>query len=206
MKKNSYGGLFIVFEGLDGSGQSTQAALLKEYFLTQSRRVFLTKEPTLWTKDGRRIKEILDEKESIAPLKLQELFVADRAEHLAREIIPALRQGIIVICDRYFFSTIAFGGLDTSIDKLVQMNDEFIYPDQTFFLRVRPEVCMSRINRRGQGAQFFEKMEKLQKIAQNYGEIIKIFSDIKVIDGEKSIKEIHQKILSVLADNQKRRE
>jgi len=129
MKKNSYGGLFIVFEGLDGSGQSTQAALLKEYFLTQSRRVFLTKEPTLWTKDGRRIKEILDEKESIAPLKLQELFVADRAEHLAREIIPALRQGIIVICDRYFFSTIAFGGLDTSIDKLVQMNDEFIYPD-----------------------------------------------------------------------------
>lgn len=201
MKKNSYGGLFIIFEGLDGSGQSTQAALLKEYFLVQGEKVFLTKEPTRWTKAGQRIKEILDEKENIAPLKLQELFVADRAEHLAGEIIPALQKGTIVICDRYFFSTMAFGGLDMPIDKLVQMNNEFIYPDQTFFLRVRPEICVSRINQRGRSAQFFEKLEKLQKIAQNYEEIIKRFPEIVVIDGEKSIKEIHQEILSVSADN-----
>lgn len=201
MKQNFYPGKFIIFEGLDGSGQSTQAALLKEYFLAQGKKVFLTKEPTHWTKASRIIKEILDEKESIAPLKLQELFVADRTEHLVREIIPALQKGIIVICDRYFFSTMAFGGLDMPIDKLVQMNNEFIYPDQTFFLRVRPEICVSRINQRGQDVQFFEKLEKLQKIAQNYEEIIKRFPEIVVIDGEKSIKEIHQEILLASADN-----
>ncbi|MDP3004333.1 MAG: hypothetical protein Q8N43_02415, partial [Candidatus Azambacteria bacterium] len=74
MKKNLNRGMFIVFEGLDGSGQSTQAKLLKEYFDQQGIAALLTKEPTQWTEAGKKIKEILDEETRMEPLKFQKLF------------------------------------------------------------------------------------------------------------------------------------
>lgn len=194
MRKNPYCGRFIVFEGLDGSGQSTQAELLKNYFIGQGQSVLLTKEPTRWTQAGKKIKEILDEKALIEPLKLQELFCKDRREHLEKEIIPALRSGKMVICDRYFFSTLAFGGLAVPMEKLMKLNEKFIYPDIIFFLKVRPEECLRRINRRGEGIKFFEKLEKLSKVLKNYQEVIKIFDDVAVVNGEESVKEIHQRI------------
>lgn len=198
MRKNSYRGKFIVFEGLDGSGQSTQAELLKNYFIGQGRSVLLTKEPTQWSWAGKIIKEILDEKVLIEPLKLQKLFCQDRREHLEKEIKPALRSGTMVICDRYFFSTLAFGGLAVPMEKLMKLNEKFIYPDIIFFLKVRPEECLRRINRRGEGIKFFEKLEKLSKVLKNYQEIIKIFDDVAVVNGEESVKEIHQKIVLFL--------
>lgn len=198
MKKNSYGGLFVVFEGLDGSGQSTQVELLRDYFVGQNQAVLLTKEPTRWTKAGKRIREVLDEKIQTEPLKLQELFCEDRKEHLKKEIIPALKEGKMVVCDRYFFSTIAFGGIDVSIEKLKLMNRDFLYPNIIFFLRARPEVCLQRIEKRGEGIKFFEKLEKLKRVAENYEELIKAFPDVSAVNGEKSIEVIHQKIISLL--------
>lgn len=209
MKQNLYGGKFIVFEGLDGSGQSTQASLLKDYFLTRGKEVISTKEPTQWTEAGKKIKTVLEEKISIEPLRLQELFVQDRDEHLREEIIPALRAGKIVICDRYFFSTLAFGGIGVPMLKLKLMNKGFLYPDMTFYLKVRPEVCVERIDKRGEGVRFFEKLEKLKKVAQNYEKIIesaKQFPNVVAIDGEKSIKEIHQEIVRVCLKSHFRRE
>jgi dTMP kinase len=204
MEKNIYGGKFIVFEGLDGSGQSTQAALLKEYFGVRGRKALLTKEPTPWTAAGQKIQATLDEKIKLAPLKLQELFCEDRREHLEKEIIPALKDGKVVVCDRYFFSTIAFGGIDLSIEKLKQMNDGFIYPDIIFFLDVRPEICLERIGKRGEGFKFFEKLEKLKKVAENYRELTKSFSDVIIMDGEREIQEIHKKIISEIENNERR--
>lgn len=192
--RNHYGGKFIVFEGLDGSGQSTQARLLKEYFEKQNEKVFLTKEPTQTTEAGKKIKEVLEEKIKIDPLKLQKLFVADRAEHLKKEIIPSLKRGEIVISDRYFFSTLAFGGLDVPMERLIKLNGRFIYPDKVIFLKVRPKICLERIEKRGEGVRFFEKLDKLKKILKNYQEVIRLSDDIVVVNGEKGIKEIHQKI------------
>ncbi|MEK9171000.1 MAG: hypothetical protein AAB789_01650, partial [Patescibacteria group bacterium] len=74
MKRNLHGGLFIVFEGLDGSGQSTQAKLLEEYFKWLRVPTLLTKEPTQWTMAGKEIEKVLDEKIVIEPLKFQKLF------------------------------------------------------------------------------------------------------------------------------------
>lgn len=198
MKINQYKGKFIVFEGLDGSGQSTQARLLKEYFEKQGEKVLLTKEPTPWTKAGKKIKEVLDEKVQIDPLKLQKLFVKDRAEHLKEEIIPALKRGEVVISDRYFFSTLAFGGLDVSMNKLIKLNNKFIYPDTIFFLKVGPKECLRRINARREGIKFFEKLDKLKKVLKNYQEAIKLFDNVIIINGEESIEEIHQKIILFL--------
>jgi len=131
-------------------------------------------------------------------LELQKLFIKDRAEHLRKKIIPALKSGKIVICDRYFFSTLAFGGLNVPMEKLIALNEKFIYPDIIFFLKVRPEECLRRINKRGEGIKFFEKIDKMRKALKNYQKAIKLFKNVLVINGEKTIKEIHQKIISSL--------
>lgn len=103
MEKNSYKGKFIVFEGLDGSGQSTQSGLLRDFLIKKGYKVLLTKEPTLNSKFGKKIKRVLNKKERVSAKKLQELFTQDRKEHLEKTIIPALKKGEIVISDRYFF-------------------------------------------------------------------------------------------------------
>ncbi|HRY52510.1 MAG TPA: dTMP kinase [Candidatus Portnoybacteria bacterium] len=199
MKQNLFKGLFFVFEGLDGSGQSTQAALLRDYFKAQGKAVILTKEPTNWTVAGRKIKEALDEKKRIEPLKLQELFCEDRGEHLKKEIIPALRAETTVISDRYAFSTMAFGGIEVPMHQLVALNKSFVCPNKVFYLRVRPEECVRRIAARGKGVQFFEKLEKLRKVAKNYDKIAKSFKEIFVmLDGEQGIEKIHQQVIASL--------
>ena len=96
-------GKFIVFEGLDGSGLSTQSTMLKEYLLKIGRKTVLTKEQT----DnfiGGLIKSSLKEQIRISPLTLQLMFVADRSHHLDSEIEPALKEGKIVISDRYLLT------------------------------------------------------------------------------------------------------
>jgi len=199
MKQNLFSGSFFVFEGPDGSGQSTQAALLKEYFLKRGQAVLLTKEPTSWTQAGKRIREVLDEKIKIEPLKLQELFCQDRREHLTEEIIPALKDGTAVIADRYAFSTLAFGGLEVPLSALMELNQDFIFPNKVFYLRVCPEECVRRIEARGKGVQFFEKQEKLRRVIENYDELARRFGDkFVVLDGQQSIKVIHQQVIDSL--------
>lgn len=158
MKYNNYSGKFIVFEGLDGSGQSTQANLLRDFFIKNGFQVFLTKEPTLSSKAGKKIRKILDEKEKISPKKLQELFAQDRKEHLKKSIIPALKRGKIAISDRYFFSSFAYGRADgLNLDWLMKKNNRFLLPDLTFILKVRPLICVRRIEKEERGKHSLRK-------------------------------------------------
>ncbi|MFH0852028.1 MAG: dTMP kinase [bacterium] len=199
MQKNIYGGKFIVFEGLDGSGQSTQANLLSRYLMTQGKAVFFTKEPTKWTEAGKKINDALDGKtETGDPLKFQKMYVEDRAEHLEKEIVPALKEGKTVISDRYFFSTLAFGGLAVPIGKLVALNDDFLYPDKIIFLDVSAQECLRRIKKRGEGIKFFEKRDKLEKVLENYRKICRMFPDVLVVNGERNLQEIHREIVGSL--------
>ena len=195
MKKNPYPGGFIVFDGLDGSGQSTQAEFLKDFLKEKGYKVILTKEPTLDSQAGKEIKEVLEKKKKISPKELQELFAKDRKEHLKTLIIPALEQGKVVISDRYFFSSFAYGqasGLD--LNWLIKINNEFLLPDITFFLAVSPKVCLERIKKRNQKRTLFEEKEKLEKVYRNYQKIAKKFPNVKIINGEKPIKEVFEKI------------
>jgi dTMP kinase len=191
-------GKFIVFEGLDGSGQTTQAKLLAEYLLKLGKRVVLTKEPTLDSEAGKEIGEILDGKEKISSQKLQELFVEDRREHVEELIIPALHEGKIVISDRYFFSTFAYGSLDLDLEWLIEINKNFPFPDTVFFLEVQPEVCLERIEQRGQGFKYFEKLEKLKKVWETYKILPQRFQNIYPINGEQSIEKTRQDIVERL--------
>jgi len=199
MKENNYPGKFIVFEGLDGSGQSTQASLLKDFLIKEKIDVVLTKEPTLTSSAGQKIKEILDEKSTISPEQLQLLFTEDRREHLEKVIIPALKMGQYVISDRYFFSTFAYGtaeGLD--LEWLIKINNDFLLPDLTFLLKVRPEICLERIQKRGLGIKLFEKKEKLSRVWQVYEILPQRFQNIYLVDGEKSIEEVFREIKEIV--------
>lgn len=189
------GAAFIVFEGLDGSGQTTQASLLKDYLIKKGYKVVLTKEPTLDSEAGKKLRKILDKKIKIKPAELQKLFAQDRKEHLENVILPALKKGKIVISDRYFFSSFAYGASDgLDLDWLIKINEKFLLPDLTFILKVRPTICISRIEDRGNSKTLFEKKEKLAKVWQTYKVLPKLFENIKVINGEEKISEVFNQI------------
>jgi len=198
MKNNPYPGKFIVIEGLDGSGQSTQAGLLKDFLIKKSYQVILTKEPTLDSEAGKRIRETLDKKFETEPSKLQELFAQDRKKHLENVIIPALKEGKIVISDRYFFSSFAYGASSgVNLDWLIKINNEFLLPDLTFILKVKPEVCLERIEKRNLKRTFFEEKEKLEKVWQNYQVLPARFENVYMIEGEKPKEAVFSQIKEI---------
>lgn len=225
MEKNPYQGKFIVFDGLDGSGQSTQARLLRDFLITKGLEVILgvgqpaqaglsqdflvgkgfevilTKEPTMNSDAGKKIRQVLDKKTGAQPRQLQELFTKDRGEHLEKLIIPALKNGEMVVSDRYFFSSFAYGASSgVNLEELIGMNQEFLLPDLTVILKVRPEVCMERIGRRGEPQTLFEEGEKLKGVWQIYQALPERFENVYIIDGERSVGEVHENVKAILRD------
>jgi len=192
--------MFIAFEGLDGSGSSTQSRLLAERLEKNGKPSLLTKEPTSDSPIGKLIREILQHKWSASPEGLQLLFSADRAEHLKNEIEPALEGGQVVITDRYLFSTLAYGGMNVDMEWLKTLSKNFRLPDITFLFKLAPEECINRIAGRGSDYELFEKAEKLAKIWENYEKIAEDFANIHVIDATKAIEEISEEIWEVVSE------
>lgn len=190
-------GLFIVFEGLDGAGLSTQAQKLKDFLLKRGKDVILTKEQTDGVIGG-LIKSILKKEFSVSPLALQLLFTADRAHHLYSEIEPALKKGKIVICDRYIFSTLAFGALNVDIEFLKYINSKFRKPDLTFIIDTPPEVCLERLKKTRFHLELFEDKEKTKKIRENFLSLKNYFPNVFVINGNRSIDEIAKDIQKIV--------
>ena len=202
MKKNPYSGKFIALEGLDGSGQTTQAKLLQNFIKEKGVDTILTKEPT-WENDaGTWINNALREnkKLDLDELKLlQEKFAEDRKWHQKNIIEPALKNGKIVISDRSQFSSFAFGaasGID--INHLFALNNKFISPDIVILLKVSPSVCMKRIQQRAERKALFEKEKQLEKVWEVYEKLAKRFKNIIIVDGEKTIEEVHKEISQII--------
>lgn len=194
--------MFIAFEGLDGSGSSTQADLLAKRMEKKGRPVLKTKEPTGNTPIGRMIRDVLQHQWECSPEGLQLLFCADRAEHLKNEIEPALTKGKIVITDRYLLSTIAYGSLAVpDTEWLKTLNRPFRLPDITFLFRLDPSICIERIASRGSEFELFEKEEKLKKIWQQYEKLADEYENIVVIDATRSIEEISEEVWGVVRRN-----
>ncbi|MCD6115122.1 dTMP kinase [bacterium] len=199
MKKNIYQGKFIVFEGLDGSGLSTQAKLLKEYLENRGIKTVLTKEPTKNSSIASKIHQALSHQIEIDSLQLQRLFAQDRREHLENLIIPSLKEGKFVISDRYFFSSFAFGSeKEEDLEKIIELNKDFLMPDLVLLLKVRPKVCIERIKKRGEEIKLFEKEEKLEKVWKNYQKLVDMFDVIKVIDGEQEIDKVQREVVGIV--------
>lgn len=190
MRNNPYSGKFIVFEGLDGSGQSTQAKLLFDYFREIGKKAYLTSEPSQSLIGGLGRSQLQGHWKSNAEC-LQLLFTADRSFHLEKEIIPLLKKGIAVICTRYILSTLAYGNIDIKDGKWLKIiNDRFIWPDITFLLKVSAKICIQRIKKERWHEELFEKEEKLEKVFKNYFRFSKDFKNIHIINGEKPVKEV----------------
>jgi len=191
-------GMFIVFEGPDGSGQSTQTDLLVKWFEKRNVKVFLTKEPTN-SLIGGIIRVILKGEWKVDMRTFQLLFSADRSHHLNREIIPYLNKGINVISDRYILSTLAFGSLVENLDWLKQINCKFPEPDVTFILNVPGKVCAERIAKSRFGFEIFETADKLERIRQNYLGLKSYHKNTHVIKGyDRKPKEIHEEIVGIV--------
>lgn len=191
-------GKFIVFEGLDGSGQTTQAKLLARYLRGRGKKVLLTKEPT----DigvGRFIRAVLQKKIQMEPLALQLIFCADRAQHLANVIEPALQVGKWVVCDRYALSTLAYGSLGAPLDVLKAANKDFRRPDLTILLDVPAEVAVTRIRKgRGGKIELFEQAAMLKKVRRNYLKLRNYFPRTRVVNGDRPINEVAAEVQKIV--------
>lgn len=190
--------LFIVFDGLDGSGKGEMIKKLKGYLSGKGINILVTKEPT----DGyygKEIREILKKEKDpkMGAEKCLALFVADRKEHLINEIEPFLeKDNSVVICDRYYYSTIAFQhaqGID--MEKVIFDNMSFRTPDITFILDLPAEIALERIGKRGEEKEKFEQLEFMKELRKNFLKLKDNLDDnIKIIDASESKKEVFERI------------
>lgn len=187
-------GKFIVVEGLDGSGASTQVAMLSEYLTSKGYKVLITKEPTN-NLIGGLIRGQLTHEWKTNPECLQLLFAADRAHHLEKEIIPALEKGFIVISDRYMYSSLAFGSIDCDMDWLKCINSRFLKPDVSVILDVPPDVSVERIGRSRAGFELFEDKVKLEKVRLAFDRLAKENKGVAVIDGTQPVNRVSMAIV-----------
>ena len=202
MLKNTYLGKFVVIEGLDGSGKSSQVDLVVDLLKKNNKEVIVTKEPTSDSESGRRIKQALRKEIIVEPLELQKLYVQDRKEHLENKVTPALKDGKFVVSSRYAFSTFAYGysdGLDVSL--LIKMNEEFLLPDLTIVIDVDPESCVERIEGRGEPRELFEKLEKLKKVNEIYKRMPEMFENVVMVNGERPITEVFEDVKNIIILN-----
>jgi dTMP kinase len=184
--------LFIVFDGLDGSGKGEMIKRLKDHLAKNNKNlnILITKEPTDG-QYGKQIKEILKEEKDpiLGAEKCLTLFVKDRQEHMEKEINPFLKkQNSIVICDRYYYSTIAFQntqGID--VEEVIFQNMTFRTPEIAFILDLPAETALQRIHKSGLQKEKFEQLEFMKELRQNFLNLTEELGDnIKIIDASKS--------------------
>ena len=165
--KKSYPGLFVVVEGIDGTGKSTLVSNLYKILRKQGVDVLVTFEPTRGTW-GSKLRRSFTAEKRMSPEEELSLFIKDRKEHLTDTVIPALEAGRVVICDRYYFSTAAYqGARGLDPERIRRENTSFaLVPDICFLLELSPETAVERI-RKGRGGKInnFEGLDYLEKVA-----------------------------------------
>jgi dTMP kinase len=201
---------FIVLEGLDGAGTTTQAAKLQADCTRRGIPSFLTNEPTP-DPVGTFIRRLLTGKEGGAdgaPYRPGEdvmglLFAADRLAH-ARVIDARLQAGEHVICDRYVFSSMAYQTLDPAVSPVwvIEINHGCAVPDLTIFLSVPVEMCLQRLKARSTHAAIYETRELLETVAKNYEKLMPRyeahFGRVVKIDGTRSVEDVHAAIVDAI--------
>jgi dTMP kinase len=189
-------GIFIVIEGLDGSGKTTQAGLLAKK-LSKKYNVLLTAEPSRG-KIGTFIRQGCLYEEKRLPTEAEALlFAADRVEHMQKEVKPALDEGKLVICDRYIFSSLAYqGSAGLSLDWIETINARALQPDFSLFIDVDPERVLERLQRKKSVMETLETQRKVREVYLRFvekGEMIRI-------DGDKPKEGVADELYAVILD------
>ena len=192
-------GRFIVFEGLDGAGTTTQMKRLGEAFTERKKKVFLTHEPTD-NPIGRLVRDALQKKFRTTSSALALLYASDRDDHLYNSeygIKKHLDDGDIVISDRYFYSSYAYQSVECESSFVRGINSRFDNADIIIFIDTPVANCLERIEKRGEEKELFEREEYLKAVRTNY---LDIFSSLPpsviliTIDGTKTIDRISEEI------------
>ena len=190
--------MFLVFEGIDGSGHTTALLKVADFLKEEGKLLVVTKEPTEGNSYGLEIRELLKSGKTFDPLELQKLFLEDRKLHVPK-IKEWLKGGSWVLSDRYFYSTIAFGAAEgIEWQTLIQMNKDFLRPQAAFILDVEAGEAMRRIALRGDPHMRFEKGEMLAAVRKNYLRLVgeKTFPEMILIDAMPSIEKVTESIFT----------
>ena len=185
-------GAFIVIEGLDGSGKTTQARLLVQK-LRSGHNVVYTTEPSRG-KIGSFIRECcLFEEKRLDSATEALLFAADRIEHIQNEVVPALNKGLLVISDRYLYSSLAYqGSTGLSLEWIEAINKHALKPDLAVFIDVAPETVMQRLNRK---KSVMETLETQRQVREVYLKFV-ANDDMVRIDGDMLVAELSEALYS----------
>ena len=198
--------LFIVVEGIDGSGKTTQIELLKDKFKLANRQVIETAEPTDGP-IGSLIRNIMKGRLQTDQSTIAALFAADRLDHISNPVnglLTKMEEGKNIICSRYYFSNYAFQSEYVPIEWLVNINSlskTYLKPDLTFYINVDPKVCIERISTGRSEVEMYENLEKLTSTHDAFLRHFKDFEEgesIHLIDGEQSVEHISAEIWGII--------
>lgn len=191
-------GRFIAFEGIDGSGKSTQIKLLAETMKKKGIGCYTTMEPTD-SPIGSLIHQIMTGRMKTDNKVIAALFAADRLDHLLNDvngIKSKIDEGITVISDRYYFSSYAYHSVDMPMDWVIKTNEQscqILKPTVNIFLDIDPDTAIERITKNRSHMELFEKKSRLVEVRKNYFEAFEKLKEdetIIIVDGNKSEQEI----------------
>lgn len=207
-EKNQKRGTFIVFEGIDGAGKTTQIELLTRRLQSEGRVVYRTAEPTESVTGG-LLRDALGGISKRTPCEMAALFVLDRIFHNTNPINgieSLLEKGIDVICDRYYYSSLAYQGSETDENWVREMNlgcPEIRRPDVCIFLDLTPEQSMERIGRGRVTTEIYENVERLTSVRNQFFRVFESLSEsdrVCVVNAARTVEEIHEEIAGIVAD------
>ncbi len=212
LRRNSYPGKYFAFEGIDGSGKSTQVENIKKYFEKLGKKVIVTSEPQMEGSIQKVIRDALFAKVKIPSRAYQYIYSADRAVNHEEIIEPALKNEDVVLSHRSFWSALAYGVLDLGEEYdfskassiLISQGifsdyHQFLAPDKTFYLQVSAEHAVKRLGQMEKKKDIYENKQKLAKIVTGYERVVKEFSsEFIIINGEDEEEKVTQRIIKHL--------
>ncbi len=204
-------GIFITFEGPEGAGKSTQIQLLNDYLIKKNIKTIITREPG-GTPVAEKLRDIVKYYDGDEPLTDETevlLFAASRAQHVKNLILPSIKQGNFVLCDRFYDSTVAYQGYARGLDmSFIEILNKYVIanciPDITILMDIEPEKGFMRTSQRSETLNQNDRIENAglefhQKVRNGFLDIArKNPKRIKIVDAFRDIQVIHQNIVEII--------